>query len=210
MISLALDEVRWPRKGDVLFADGDDWVNNACLNFVKGSNAVALYSVGYRTGAERLAKYVLAEHLEQDTLIYPIAFLWRHYVELRLKGLLRSARLLKDEDVDDKIDHRLLPLWQKLRPLLEEIEPDGDQETLGAVEEIVMQFDLIDTDSFAFRYPTTKRGAHSLPMELLHINIRNLTEVMQRVASFLDAVDTMLGVYLEHKAEMESYHRDIY
>lgn len=204
------DELPRPKKGDVLFTYGDDWPNNACLNYVKGADAWGLYSVGYRAGAERLAEYVIDQHREQDTLIYPIVFLWRHYVELRLKGLLDSARQLTDQPLKANLDHKVLALWQKLRPLLEAIEPNADTETLDAVEEIVSQFDQVDTDSFAFRYPLSKKGIPSLPSELYHINIRNLTEVMQRVGSFLDSADIMLDVYLEHKAEMESYYPDEY
>lgn len=156
-----------------------------------------------------MAEYVMDGHREQDTLIYPIVFLWRHYLELRLKGILRSARLLTDQPAETKVDHKILALWHKVRPLLKEIESNVDSETLNAVEEIVIQFDQVDTDSFAFRYPTSKKGIPSLPSKLYHINIRNLTEVMQRVGNFLDSADTMLDVYLEHKAEMESYYRNM-
>lgn len=201
-----MEDMPWPQKGDVLLGPGDDWPNNACLNFTKGPESANLYARGYRIGAEYLADYVMNMHRHQDVLVYPIVFMWRHYVELRLKEIIRSASTSMDDSTELKLDHKLHALWKRLRPLVEEIELDADPFPLNAVEEIIAQLDEIDRHSFAFRYPTGKDGAPSLPGELSYINIRNFTEVMQRVANFLDAVATSFSVYLDHKAEMERYY----
>jgi hypothetical protein len=54
----------------------------------------------------------------------------------------------------------------------------------------------------AFRYPTDKHGNRSLP-DLRHINLRNLSDVIDRIASLLDGASMGLSYYLEQKQEME-------
>lgn len=201
-----MEEMPWPRKGDVLLGPRDDWPNNACLNYMKGSGSDWLYATGYRLGAEYLTNYVVNVHRHQDALVYPIVFMWRHYVELQLKEIMRSASMLVEDSTELKLDHKLYPLWNRLKPLVAEVWPDADPSPLNAVEEIIAQLDEIDRYSFAFRYPTRKDGAASLPEDLLHINIRNFTEVMQRVANFLEAIATSFGVYLDNKAEMGRHY----
>lgn len=198
-----MEEMPWPREGDVLIGPRDDWPNNACLNYMRGSGSDWLYATGYRLGAEYLTDYVVNAHRHQDALVYPIVFMWRHHVELRLKEIMRSASLLVEGSAELKLDHKLYPLWARLKPLVEGVWPDADRTPLNAVEEIIAQLDEIDRYSFAFRYPTRKDGAPSLPEDLLHINIRNFTDVMQRVANFLDGMAASLGVYLDNKTEME-------
>ena len=83
-----------PRKSDQLFrSDLRDWMNNACLN-VMGSGDAYAYKAGYRRGAEVLIGYVGEIARDQDFLVYPIIFLYRHHIELMLKGdFLFSSRL---------------------------------------------------------------------------------------------------------------------
>lgn len=200
-----MHELAWPRKADVLITDASDWSNNACLNFAYGPDAHDGYARGYRIGAEQLTRYVIEENRNQDTLIYPIVFLWRHYTELRLKELLASSQSLLGYPIEREKHHKILPLWNKLRPLLKQIEPRGDKETLDAVGAIMSQLDAVDPDSITFRYPTNKAGEPVLPRDLTIINVRNFTEVMQRVANFLDAVDVMVTTYLDRTHEHERW-----
>jgi hypothetical protein len=48
------------------------------------------YREGYRRGAGQLAKYVCDEGRDQDFLVFPIVYLYRHHVELALKGILQQ------------------------------------------------------------------------------------------------------------------------
>jgi hypothetical protein len=81
-----------PRKGDILFRGDlpDGWEHNAVLNSLIDRDRYA-YSEGYRRGARLLVQYVVDNHLDQDFLVYPIAFLDRHHVEVVLKDTLRRA-----------------------------------------------------------------------------------------------------------------------
>jgi hypothetical protein len=98
-----------PRKGDKLFrGDLRDWNNNACL---RGGDEYA-YSEGYRRGAQLLVQEVGETARDQDFLVYPIVFLYRHHIELALKRIIRQVPYLIERPLtkleNDHLDkHRL-------------------------------------------------------------------------------------------------------
>ena len=115
-----------PRKGDLLFRDDlPDWHNNACLNVTWGDDQIG-YTEGYRRGARLLVEHVVENAQDQDYLVYPIIFLYRHHIELALKGIIRRAPFLIDRQLTDTEKkhlgkHRLNLLWADLKPMLAEI-----------------------------------------------------------------------------------------
>jgi len=196
----------WPRKGDLLIGPpAQDRDESACVNW--SWDLFGTYAMGYRKAAEVCFHYVAAERWDQDSLVYPIFFLWRHHVELMLKGLIRKAHQVRGEVGKFPKHHRVLALWREFRPILESIAPVAakeDREDLQNVEHVIKQLDAIDEESMTFRYPVTQKGEPTLPKELQHINLRNLHDVMDGIATFLDAVDTMLDHRLDMKAEMDA------
>jgi hypothetical protein len=92
-----------PRNGDQLFrGDLRDWMNNACLNVMGNGDAFA-YKAGYRRGAEVLIEYVGESGRDQDFLVYPIIFLYRHHIELMLKRIIRRAPYLIAASLSEKV-----------------------------------------------------------------------------------------------------------
>lgn len=196
--------VAWPTKSDRLFATGTEWYHNACLNFL--ADHMGGYILGYKRAADILAEHVMENARYQDTLIYPIVFLYRQYLELCMKQLIRDAAPLLDAPINtSSTHHRLLDLWADCRAILQQALPDQPQpedwETIG---ECITEFNAIDPTSTAFRYPTDKQGLPSLP-DIRHIGIGNLYEVMGKISAFMDAAQTVLSVYLEQKREWEIY-----
>jgi hypothetical protein len=180
-------ELPWPQAGDILFTDAPDWWMNACVNYAGG----LMYALGYRTAGDALVERVAQTRADQDSLVYPIVFCYRQYLELTLKAVLREARALFriSTPIPQRHplnNHPLLPLWTELRPLLDRRWPNGGPEP-DHVEDALRQFDAVDRRSFAFRYPTGKRGEPSLPPRILRINLRNLAEVVERVGTYLEA-----------------------
>jgi len=205
-----------PRKGDLLFrGDLPDGFNNACLN-VSSGNDRALYLEGYRRGARFLVEHVVKDRHDQDFLVYPIIFLYRHHIELALKNLilqapyLLSQALTKQED-ENLLKHRLEWLWRDFKPMLHTIWkaagwtplPEADIEGL---EDYIEQLAKMDADSFAFRYAHTKKGQPSLP-GVTQINLRHFAETIERLADYFDALDAAIYSAAENKAETEEYWR---
>jgi len=186
--------VPWPKKGDQLFKSDVDWWHNACLNFLP--DQWNLYAVGYKRAADLLVECVGQTRRHQDTLVYPIVFLYRQYLELRLKELIRNGSLLFDIHRKILRHHKIKELWMQCRKILEKEEFGCSSNDLDAIEECIHHFSEKDPYSMAFRYPTDKNGNRTLP-GLTNINLRNIAEVVERIASLLDAASTCISYYLD-------------
>lgn len=193
-----------PAPKNKLFRTSNDWWNNACVNYLHDpTDAIC---TGYLESAETLTQQVLETGIGQDTHVYPIAFLYRHYVELRLKEAIRySARILR-KDVTVPNDHHLRNLWHIAKRLLLEIEPRSDQRELRTAERIITDLDKIDPESVAFRYDRTTDGEPNLE-GLYHINLRNLRDELHPLLDFLEGISCMLPEYLQAVYEMEAEER---
>ena len=110
-----------PTSRDGLFKLGSETSLNACVNW--RSPRWKLYATGYKTAADMLATNVVEHRSRQDTLVYPILFLYRQYVELALKEIIRSALVYLERDRAAPKHHDLGQLWAQVEKLLEEICP---------------------------------------------------------------------------------------
>ena len=69
-----------------LFRTSEDSNNNACINFRLDPHST--YALGYKEAAQFLARNA-ANVSSQDFFVYPIAFLYRHHLELQLKWIIK-------------------------------------------------------------------------------------------------------------------------
>lgn len=207
-----------PQKGDRLFrGDLRDWMNNACLNVMRNGDAYA-YKAGYRRGAEVLIDYVGQSGRDQDFLVYPIVFLYRHHIELMLKRIIRRAPYLIDEELTEQgkrhlEKHRLDLLWDDLKTMMPAICKAAGWSKLDAadihgIDNYIRQLSKLDADSFSFRYSHSKQGQPSLPGSLRHINLRHFGDLMGRLADYLYGIDEAVSWMTETKAEMEAEYAD--
>lgn len=185
----------WPQKGDVLFKADDDWWHNACLNWA--FDQMDLYTMGYYTAAETLVEKAQATRHSLDLQIFPIVFLYRQYIELRLKELIKVGSWLYHESNGPITGHDIMQLWKRARKYIERVWPDGSKEDLECAEDYIKQFVQIDPASTAFRYPTDKKGKPSVP-GIRHINIRNFSEIMKKLSSLLEGSSTGMNEYWDN------------
>jgi len=198
------EELPWPQAGDQLFVSAEDAENNAWLKW-RGEAKWWAYAEGYRKAADVLVEGSTETLSDQDFLVYPISFLYRHYLELRLKGLIMVGSQLVRIDQGFPPCHDIQKLWKEARTILEQVWPSGPKADLDNVETSIREFAAIDPQSYAFRYPSTKDGKEHLPT-LTHINLRNLSEVMGRLAGLLDsALDGMLQMLRMRREAKEDY-----
>ncbi|MGU3906767.1 hypothetical protein ACVZDL_23390 (plasmid) [Escherichia coli] len=59
-----------------LLASDSDWHNNACLNYMPDHGTA--YTEGYRRAADILINHIDESGRDQDFLVYPVLFLYRH------------------------------------------------------------------------------------------------------------------------------------
>ena len=207
-----------PDKEDVLFRSDKDWEANACVG---ASVADWVYLTGFRRAAERLAELVCDTGREQDFLIYPIVYLYRHHIELVLKSILESAsglldRALTEGDHKTLGRHGLLELWQTVRPLLNPVcvradNPPFPEAELEGIHSYIRQIHEHDPDGQRFRYATIKpKGARrsgakvpSLSPGLKLINVRVFSDAMEKLISYLEGIEGWFTDLEDAYAEMK-------
>jgi len=207
-----------PRKEDVLFRGDEAWTTNACIAHWDADWA---YSRGFRPAAERLASHVCETGTDQDVLIYPIIYLYRHHVELVLKAIIKSAfwlldRELTTQDLKTLNCHSLLELWQTARPLLDPVcdrasNPPFPVAELEGVDSYIRQIHDHDPDGQSFRYTTRKaKGANrsgprtpSLSPQLKLVNVQVFAAAMEKLAAYLDGIEGWFVSLEDAKAEMQ-------
>lgn len=184
---------------EALFKSEKDWHNNACLNY--GLDDWYIYAEGYKQAADYLVNRVIESGEDQDTLVYPIVFLYRQYGELRLKQLARDACDLLGEPFVLRRTHRLDELWDTAFALIQRVE--GGETGPGVLEAgaILKEFSQVDPTAQAFRYPEDRSGRIS---EIRYINLRRLRDEFAKVTLVLDGVVDAFSYYQDLQNEARS------
>jgi hypothetical protein len=208
-----------PRAADVLFGPSEDFEVNACISHWIEVDYV--YTSGFRRAGLRLAQHVCETGSDQDFLIYPIVYLYRHHVELVLKAIIRCAsrlldRELSQQDLKTLGRHSLAELWQAARPLLNPVcelvpNPPFPAADLEGVDSYIHQIHEHDPDGQRFRYATAKVKeagrpsvtTPSLSPNLKLVNIRVLAVAMERLADYLENIECWSGDLEDAKAEWQ-------
>jgi hypothetical protein len=178
----------WPRRSDSLMAGGDWKAESLFTAF--SSEWFYDYAVGYRAAADALVEDVLAARLVPDSVCYPVLFLYRHYVELILKGIIDFGSRLGNNDIPKgPEDHQISKLWRQARGLLEREFPKGKKEDLDAVEKCIDELTAIDSCGEGFRYGAKKRrhGEDLMWGKHTQLNLDNVRCVMQHVGNLLES-----------------------
>jgi len=193
-----IPEIRLPRKGDSLFVKSGDWWMNASLDW--SHDPTELYIVGYKEAGDALVEAVANRRGTADSLVFPIVFLYRQYLELRLKSLLQDGRRLLDREKRDDIGHHLSKLWPEVKQILEEVWPNQEDDHLEALESLIVQFEEVDPTSTSFRYPKDREGNKSVDIQ--RVNLRNLCEVIEGISTILDGAAAGISEYQSYKGNM--------
>lgn len=195
-------ETRKLKVNDQLFIEAEDWWMNACLGW--HYDPTELYIVGYKEAGDSLVSSVANRDGAADSLIFPIVFLYRHYIELRLKSLLHDGNRLLDREYQQKSGHQLSKLWPKVRNILLEVWPDGCKADLATLENLINQFEQVDPSSTTFRYPKNIDGKNSIKMNSPRVNLRNLKEVVGAMSIILEGSAAGISEYQNFKNYTDS------
>ncbi len=192
----------WPQKGDRLFVPGEDGWESAYLP--RGRRNWRHLAHGYKVAGDALVQHVIDTRRHQDELVYPIVFLYRHYLELELKGLLVLSKVVHDEPIAVPSKHSLKPLFNEVRRAVKTVWPGAPKEELDVVEAHLLDFEAYDSKSDAFRYPVDTEGNPALPDSLEWIDLRHMGEIIDGVYNLLGGILDGFSAYLDFKAEMEA------
>lgn len=184
----------------------------AALSFTHGIKEWDLYATGYYRAAEILVDNVASnELLYIDSLVYPIVYLYRQYLELRLKQLILKYRQFIGSEQDISRTHRLQHLWREfesvyrkaVRELPDEFRARGE---LRQVAACIKYFAEMDVTSETFRYPSHIVDENE-PNALL--NIGRIAQIMGNTRSVLDGCSIVLDVWDEIRDDAYAAEADL-
>lgn len=190
-----------------LFSVAPDWYHNAIVHHLyPHTNKWNAYTEGYKLAAKVLSEKVLNEMNNRDTLIFPILFLYRHYLELKLKEILEQGSIFLDESCEIPQNHNIMALWADTRKIILNIWPDTALKTVKGIEAILMDIHNVDRGSDAFRYPIKKSGDFTLDGYKM-INLRNFISLIEPIIEDLEGMSLGIEAYKDHKDEMMREYR---
>jgi hypothetical protein len=202
VLSLEITSPTWPQSGDKLFVPG----NGRTVAYLGGfGSSFSRYAISYKEAAVALIDRIIEKDSGADLQFYPIAFLYRQYLELRLKQLLISGGHVVYDESKLTHGHDLKRLWVEVRKILESVWPDTHAEEMDALGECIDELCQMDAKSMSFRYPVDKEGQPTLA-GLDRVDLVNLKNVMERIGSLLDASSDALGDILDNKPRLEDFY----
>ena len=190
-----------------LFSLGGEWRYNACVNFPDVQRRrYDLYAQGYKKAVDILVEHVRDFGRSQDTLVYPIVFLSRQYLELKFKFLLMQLSTLLGTQPVRRKGHDLVRLWNGCADLICRAKLDGADSLIGTVKSYIEEFHEADPRSQSFRYPDEVDGNPSLP-GIAYIEIKNFYEKTSAIGEQLEALGSYIQAAIGAKQELDAAMR---
>lgn len=202
-------EPQMPEVSDQLFRPfNDDYRHNAIIR--TGIRQFFLFSDAYMTAALKLFEQLDGSAYYANTLVYPIVFTCRHFLELRLKELISGLNYAKSQEYSFDKHHRLYDLWSTYRKLHASMGVDTSPEdkTFDAVDKLIKEFATTDPVSFSFRYPVDKEENPTLKIETLDLD--NFRTVMDKLFNFFSNQSDHVFYFIDMADEYYTYMADMY
>lgn len=185
-------KIPWPKRGNRLFISSGGKYEYSQFGWNTTEYDFFSYMKGYKESADCLIDSAInSQDISRiDTVIYPVCFLYRQYLELVMKNIY----LFYSEDTKEikintlkQVLHDLVKIWNKIKPYLEKDATENEQNDIKAVEEYIKQFHIFDKSSYTFRYPI-KLNLNSVINRENKVNLLNLQARMNELYHFFNAV----------------------
>lgn len=149
----------------------------------------------------------------RNFMVFPVIFLYRHYIELTLKEIILNNWEYLEISLPFPRGHDIYRLWNICRDCLKETDKSVDpgfaksrdyvEQIMGAYDALeadLRKFAEIDPDSQHFRYPVDSQGNPIVVDEKLLLELlRELPELVKRISDNLDGISTGIYTILQEK-----------
>jgi hypothetical protein len=184
----------WPQSADSLLTTGSDWETLASIGGADWDGFL-LYAQSYKEAADIVVEQIESAGRRQDSIVYAIMFLYRHYIELMIKGLIRLGSMLEGSPPHYPKGHIISELWRQCEPMLKAAFPEGDKSAAKTVENCIMEMAQLDPSGEAWRFPEDKKE-RAIQHRISCLSLRNVRKVMDNMAGYLegsyDGMDELL------------------
>jgi hypothetical protein len=156
---------------------------------------------GFCEAGHHLVEQTETDPILRRNLVYPVVYLYRQSIELRLKYFLIEYGPLVGETPKFK-GHDLESLWLSFKHVVTQFEGTAelaDEEVFKVVEHAIVEFNAIDPRSDAFRFAHTTQGK-TIDVHVDIIDLLNLRQVVAGLHNFFECVDWQLQYSAESTA----------
>lgn len=205
-----------PSKSLKLYKRGRYWRESGWIyregNVVTGDVWDA-YADGYLEAAKKMIEKAETHELERNTFGYPIFFLFSHYLELRMKEIIKNGQELINKPQYFPKSHNLIHLWGLCKDLFKTLDgwttyedlDDKTRNTYETLDYFIAELGL-DPHAQSFRYPVDR---HNQPLlaegRLESLNVHNLSIVAEWMSFIFEGIS--VGIDEEINAKRESMKR---
>ena len=147
---------------------------NAAVGTNGGPYSFRDYATGFFVAGHHIFKRVLKEPRYVDVIVYPMAFNYRHGIELYLKSLLLHSLAALEQPPTMQKSHGILDNWDSLKEKIAHLDDRIFQpkQEIEAVERVLRDFCQIDPTGQTFRYPEDFKGnQHLLKQDLISLEV---------------------------------------
>jgi len=201
-----MPEMSWPKKGDKAFIASAEprSLTNANIEWVTLLSGDFI-SMAFKEAGDKVVNNIEAgnEMKHADMYFFPVCYLYRHSIELELKGIIKLGiplDILSDDDKHKKLlgSHSLCRLWTKSAVVLKECESEEPSEDFKATESLIHQFHQLDKNGQNFRYSRTKTGERTLKNAPKSVDLANLRDTFDGLYNFLTASQDYMAELLSN------------
>ena len=169
--------------------------------------AFAIFAKSYHSAAKLLAEDMLKRHFRVYEP-YPVIFLYRHSIELYLKHYIYSSEIISlivgiEEELHKLINnHNLKDLFNKTVKIFSKQNILNINDFNNIAENVIKEFNEIDCNSFAFRYPIDKKGNSSIS-NIEYMNLKSIYNAIEELLNNFEAIE--FGLNIEKDKIIEAY-----
>jgi len=207
------NEYRWPKKGDDPFLIKPTsrlsptwaslhWMENMRVN--DSLLASAFKECGDKI-IDELDKTNNRRHA--DIYFFPIGYLYRHALELKMKQIIRLALnmdLLKEnKKIREVLDgHALYPLWNYVKRSAKKFWPDSTGHELETVERVIQALHNMDKTGQRLRYTKSTDGKSTFSSLPESVDLLQFRDVFAGVFNLLDGCEEGFSEAFQAMCEM--------
>ena len=191
----------FPNKKNKVFAVSKTNKAKATLASSFFKNQYMAYEMAYKTAGDLLVKSAIDDDsLFMDISIYPIAFLYRQFVELYIKDILLKFDDKYKTDSNLNKSHDLYALWSRLKDIVvlddlafpKELDNMPFEDVISSTESYIIELSKMDNMSMAFRYPDNKTHNQNFFEIETPVNLENLKDRVNEIANILCIIEESL------------------
>jgi hypothetical protein len=169
-----------------IFSSKGHPIHNVHLDWLEDYTSYAMADA-FKEVADTTVEKCRESPRHPDRYFYPVAYLYRHHLELVLKNLIELGHQLDEEPKckSNAQGHNLQALWADAIEVINVVFPNDDRSELAAAAAVVDELHRADPDGQSFRYYRNKNGVVNLTVLPRVLSLEQLRDGIQKLSAFL-------------------------